>query len=406
MVRPITEEDLGLRVLYDGTDGASRPEAGGLVDIVTVHGIGAHPDDTWCKKIDGDDGRTRTDLLFLSGTVLVASLSEGTCSAISAAHGTNMSQVLVDAHMERKRWPGIYDSTGEILKHAYKLFTGSPVYGENLGILQAGGVSLIGLVDTYLRIARQSAMPRVACFYEQKASDVGRIFGKNPIKRRKIPSVILVNENSGSLDLNEKSDKYALPRTHFDIEKFGSPEEQGFRLVRPAIITMVEEGHDLVFTRVNCAESKNGRRVTNLIISDARAEECIKDLCVTDPRDDMIRIEQTKGGLLTDAYRWILDNNEFRQWCDDADSRLLWIKGDPSKGKTMLLCGIIDELEKSIGKTGLLSFFFCQASDSRISNVIAVLRGLMLLLAKQQPSLVPHILERYKEAAMLATEPI
>lgn len=111
---------------------------------------------------------------------------------------TDSRQTLVDAHLERKNWPGIYDSTvglvflgtpfrgthdslsqGEILSRAYALFTGSPIYGENLGILRAGGESLTDLVDMYLRIARQSVMPRVACFYEQKASEVGGILGKD-----------------------------------------------------------------------------------------------------------------------------------------------------------------------------------------------------------------------------------
>jgi hypothetical protein len=57
-------------------------------------------------------------------------------------------------------------------------------------------------------------------------------------------------------------------------------------------------------------------------------QQCLKDLRLTDPRDDMVRIEQTKGGLLDDAYRWILNNPDFRQWRDDDHSRLLWIKGD------------------------------------------------------------------------------
>ena len=193
--------------------------------------------------------------------------------------------MLVDAHMERKRWPGIYDSTvglvflgtpfrgthgslsqGEILKRARGLFTGSPVYGENLGILQAGGESLTDLVDTYFRRARQSPMPRVACFYEQRATEVGRILGKDLAKvytgcrfmyrnstnitdHQATPAAILVDETSGSLDLGEKSDKYALPRTHFKIQKFGSPQEQGFRLLASVIQTMVDEGPHLVSSR-------------------------------------------------------------------------------------------------------------------------------------------------------------
>jgi hypothetical protein len=145
-------------------------------------------------------------------------------------------------------------------------------------------------------------------------------------------------------------------------------------------------------------ESRDSRYVANPELSDPHAKECIKDLRVTDPRADKARIEQTKGGLLADAYKWVLGNDEFRRWRDDENSRLLWIKGDPGKGKTMLLCGIIHELEKSVGNTGLLSYFFCQATDTRINSAAAVLRGLIYLLVKQQPSLVRHVLDRYKDA--------
>ena len=55
----------------------------------------------------------------------------------------------------------------------------------------------------------------------------------------------------------------------------------------------------------------------------------------------------------------------------------------------MLLCGIIDELKKST--TNILSFFFCEAADSRINNATAVLRGLIYLLMKQHDSLVSDV---------------
>ncbi|KAK0741192.1 hypothetical protein B0T18DRAFT_419659 [Schizothecium vesticola] len=270
--------------------------------------MGAHPDDTWCNKIDSDDGSVNVNWLidqrFLPAAFPRSRISrygydsrwfgedairtktsdisqaflfdlneyrkkDQTRPLIFIGHsfgGLVILKMLVDAHMERKRWPGIYDSTvglvflgtpfrgthgslsqGEILIRAQELFTGSPVYGENLGILQAGGEPLTDLVDTYFRIARQSPMPRVACFYEQRASEVGRILGKDLAKAT--PAVILVDETSGSLDLGEKSDKYALPRTHFNIQKFGSPREQGFRLLASVIQTMVDEGPQLVSSR-------------------------------------------------------------------------------------------------------------------------------------------------------------
>ncbi|RYP38348.1 hypothetical protein DL767_002588 [Monosporascus sp. MG133] len=121
---------------------------------------------------------------------------------------------------------------------------------------------------------------------------------------------------------------------------------------------------------------------------------CLADLRVTDPRHDKKRIETAKGGLLRDSYRWVLNNVQFQQWRDGEDNQLLWIKGDPGKGKTMLLCGIIDELKMS-APFSLLSFFFCEATDSRINNATAVLRGLIYLLVSQQPALISHVRQQY-----------
>lgn len=123
---------------------------------------------------------------------------------------------------------------------------------------------------------------------------------------------------------------------------------------------------------------------------------CLQELRPSEPHDDKKRIEETKGGLLQGSYRWVLDNYSFQRWRDDPWSRLLWIKGDAGKGKTMLLCGIIDELKSST--TRLLSFFFCQGTDSRINSATAVLRGLIYLLISQQPSLISHLRKKYDQA--------
>ncbi|KAK1974645.1 LOW QUALITY PROTEIN: WD40-repeat-containing domain protein [Colletotrichum cereale] len=122
----------------------------------------------------------------------------------------------------------------------------------------------------------------------------------------------------------------------------------------------------------------------------------LADLQSTDPSDDKTRIERTKGGLLQDLYRWILDHGDFHRWRDGDQSQLLWIKGDPGKGKTMLLCGIIDELKKDPAKQ--LSYFFCQATDVRLNNATAVLRGLIYQLLDQEPSLIGRVRKKYDHA--------
>ncbi|KZL73005.1 beta transducin-like protein HET-E2c [Colletotrichum tofieldiae] len=124
-------------------------------------------------------------------------------------------------------------------------------------------------------------------------------------------------------------------------------------------------------------------------------ERYLAELYITDPRRDKKRIEDTKGGLLADCYRWILENHSFLQWHNDPHSRLLWIKGDPGKGKTMLLCGIIDELDKTSSKP---IYFFCQAADQRLNSATAVLRGLIWFLVLQQPTLIMYLQAEYSQA--------
>jgi archaellum biogenesis ATPase FlaH len=125
-------------------------------------------------------------------------------------------------------------------------------------------------------------------------------------------------------------------------------------------------------------------------------DRCLLDLRITDPRDDKTRIEKTKGNLLRDSYCWILDHADFKMWHSDPQCRLLWIKGDPGKGKTMLLCGIINELEKFSAYR--LSYFFCQETDQSLRSATAVLRGLIYSLVIQQPSLISYVREKYDRA--------
>ena len=164
---------------------------------------------------------------------------------------------------------------------------------------------------------------------------------------------------------------------------------------------MYGEGEENTFTRLRKKINKPPKGFLQqqaLVQMGKEDKECIQNLRLTDPRDDKKRIEETKGGLLEDSYRWILENSDYQQWHNDQQRRLLWVKGDPGKGKTMLLCGIVNELEKSMAETGLLSYFFCQATDSRINNAMAVLRGLVYLLIDQQPWLISHMRKKYNHA--------
>lgn len=143
-------------------------------------------------------------------------------------------------------------------------------------------------------------------------------------------------------------------------------------------------------------------RITNILQKDERYTKCLEDLSSPDPPNYKTHIEETKGGLLQEAYRWMFVNPKFRQWRGDEDS-LLWIKSDPGKSKTMLLCGIIDELNSEIRPRDndasiIMSYFFCQATNPHANNATDVLRTLIYMLLDQQPSLFQHACKRYGRA--------
>ncbi|KAJ5348537.1 uncharacterized protein N7506_001790 [Penicillium brevicompactum] len=153
---------------------------------------------------------------------------------------------------------------------------------------------------------------------------------------------------------------------------------------------------------------QNLGHITNQFLQAEKSlnQACLRDLRTTDPHHDKDRIQNTNGGLFKDSYCWILDNEEFQQWQNNQSNCLLWIRGDPGKGKTMLLCGIIDELTRLFGDTANISFFFCQATDVRINNATAVLRGLIYSLVEKQVSLLSHVQRQYDKAGKALFEDI
>ncbi|OAQ74440.1 Vegetative incompatibility protein HET-E-1 [Purpureocillium lilacinum] len=132
---------------------------------------------------------------------------------------------------------------------------------------------------------------------------------------------------------------------------------------------------------------------------------CRRDLCVVDPQHDMERIQSNKDDLFEDAYKWILQTDEyttFTNWYADglecSQHRLLWVKGPAGTGKTMLMIGIIRELSRqSAVLTPALSFFFCQGTNTSLNTATAVIRSLIWLLLIQQPKLSSHLLSKYEQ---------
>ncbi|RDW60746.1 hypothetical protein BP6252_12129 [Coleophoma cylindrospora] len=303
VVRTVTEADIGLRVLRPPSLEPAEP-AVPIIDIVAIHGIGAHPDDTWCKKV-GSDGAEAKYVNWLKDDHMLPSIAPNArvlrygyesqwfgndairqkasdvakrflialrrerkdCQnrpLIFIAHcfgGLVILKALLEALYHKDEWPGVFDSTtgliffgtpfrgaggmklSELLEAARREYEEDQIQTEALQILEPGNEFLQGLVDDFGKTRSKENKALVTCFYELKSSNVGAIVGKQNRTR------FVVNESSGCLDLSDLTEKYSLSRTHFNMNKFGSPDEEDFLTVRDVIEKIVEMSPKLVLAR-------------------------------------------------------------------------------------------------------------------------------------------------------------
>lgn len=124
------------------------------------------------------------------------------------------------------------------------------------------------------------------------------------------------------------------------------------------------------------------------------AANCLGDLFLIDPQQTMKNLKKKKGGLLSSASDWVLETREYAALTDwhGNSGQLLWIKGPPGTGKTMLLISIIEALQDQFSEISpkVAYFFFQGTGDTSKNAVTAALRSLVWMVLVQQPKLAKH----------------
>ncbi|KAF2198164.1 hypothetical protein GQ43DRAFT_434507 [Delitschia confertaspora ATCC 74209] len=257
MVRPVTNDNIGLKVLRK-----APAETAQVIDIVAIHGIGAHPYDTWYMNVGTGESPRWVNWLeegdMLPAVALNARIMRYGYQSQWFGEGvvrqnalTVARRLLLALGRERKdnilrpllfiahffggliglkydsEWPGMFISTTglvffgtpfrgaegmsqmEMLEAARREYDMNEVQPEVLKILQPGNEFLQEVVDQFLRTRRQPNETQVACFYELKSSNIGKIVGRQDRIR------FVVTEHSGCLDLSSAIRKFLSHRTTF-----------------------------------------------------------------------------------------------------------------------------------------------------------------------------------------------
>ncbi|PHH49211.1 Vegetative incompatibility protein HET-E-1 [Ceratocystis fimbriata CBS 114723] len=197
-----------------------------------------------------------------------------------------------------------------------------------------------------------------------------------------------VDDWAGQLEVIKEAEEVV----RYDVEQYSSQESKmQLQKLNDTADTLQRSLQSIHAVVQNQAQQQEERHEIE------KNKECLSDLRVIDPRMDKKNIEEKKGGLLGDCSNWVLEHADYQRLKNKQDSRILWIKGDPGKGKTMLLCGIIDDLESDPSVS--LSYFFCQATGGDQQNkASSVLRGLIYHLARQNTDLIKYVREKYDYA--------
>jgi Cdc6-like AAA superfamily ATPase len=106
---------------------------------------------------------------------------------------------------------------------------------------------------------------------------------------------------------------------------------------------------------------------------------------------------ESKDRLVHQAIQWILEDAQYKSWANGEGVSLLWIKGGAGKGKTMLSIGLIEQLAHAQAKdeSAVVIYSFCQNADYELNTLEAILKGLILQLANQQPELKESLRRRW-----------
>ncbi|KAJ6256497.1 Vegetative incompatibility protein [Drechslerella dactyloides] len=134
---------------------------------------------------------------------------------------------------------------------------------------------------------------------------------------------------------------------------------------------------------------------------DSDKYQCLRELYFTDSNVEKARLETREDILIETSYNWIFQDDSFQTWLSDEKSQILRITGEPGKGKTMAMIGIINNLAQRIPpKPSAIAFYFCRATDDKLSAFSGVIRGLLhhLLSQKSNEVLIRHLQAKFDKA--------
>lgn len=133
--------------------------------------------------------------------------------------------------------------------------------------------------------------------------------------------------------------------------------------------------------------------ISNQILDDERHVQMIRWLSTSPYSAHHESITETR---VPKFGQWLLQHEEFKDWCQSSSPSMLLVVGIPGSGKTHLCSAVVDELLKtasSQASSAPFSYFYCSTTDSEPerSSVDEILRSILRQLTITDASTQPRV---------------
>jgi hypothetical protein len=81
---------------------------------------------------------------------------------------------------------------------------------------------------------------------------------------------------------------------------------------------------------------------------------------------------------------WFVNSDTYEKWKSNKESDLLWVKGKPGCGKSVLAAVAVTDLKLEVGPETALAYAFCRRGDESSQNPLTILGALAKQIGQQQ----------------------
>ncbi|KAI1734075.1 WD40-repeat-containing domain protein [Xylaria scruposa] len=291
-------------------------------------------------------------------------------------------------------------SREERFRHVYKstralLFFGTPHRGSSYTELALTATKIVKMAGldankkilrslssdaTHLRVLREDFVevlkdldPRIFVFQEGLGYTAFRLFNRK-----------VVDEFSSALDVGEQ--KGTISANHVNMCRFKGEKDEGYVMVKAALELAISEispvlAQDRDPKKLNLIYPVDPTNFNNDVLGD-------DNQLLENTGSWIFKGTATAGGGDSSRTQSGSAAEAFAKWLNYDLPRVLWIKGEPGKGKTMLAISIVEELQRR--NQFNVAHFFCKSSEDKRNSAVNIIEGILRQIYSWQPELLSH----------------